>query len=274
MKIIISHDVDHLSTREHWRKDLIMEKTIARACLQLFKSEITPKTCLHRISAAFQPRYCRIPEIIEYDSQHNIPSTFFFGMGNIHGMAYSIEQATEWVKYVVNKGFDAGVHAADISSQRSIQQEFNSFGNLYTKKRYGTRVHYVRYDDTTFEMLAAAGYLFDTTEFSKESFSLKQPYVITATNGNRMWEFPLHIMDGYVLERECKTAKERVSGLLHKAATEKVRFFTFLFHDIYFNEKTYPEWIDFYKWFVATCEKEGHQFISYHQAINMLENEQ
>ena len=203
MYIIISHDVDHLYTIEHWKKDLILEKYVARACMEMIKGRISFKTCLHRLFAPFQYRFCRIPEIVEYDIQHNIPSSFFFGMGNSLGMSYSINQAIPWIQFVLEKGFDVGVHAADISSPTSIQREHDAFKEICPNKTFGTRVHYVRYSDDTFQSLATAGYLFDTTEFSKESFSLKQPYVITAPNGNRMWEFPLNLMDGYVLE-ECR----------------------------------------------------------------------
>lgn len=274
MKIIISHDVDHLSTREHWRKDLIMEKYLIRAGIQLLQGTISPKTFLHRISAAFQSRFCRIPEIVEYDREHKIPSSFFFGMGNALGMSYSIKQAVPWIRFVLENGFDAGVHAADITSQDSIQQEYDAFKEICPNKSYGTRVHYVRYNQKTFESLATAGYLFDTTEFSKKEISLKQPYLITAANGNRMWEFPLNLMDGYLLEKEANTAFEKATEILRRAEHEKVRFFTFLFHDIYFNQDTHPDWIKFYKRFVDTCEKDGHQFVSYHEAINILENEQ
>ena len=274
MYIIISHDVDHLYTIEHWKKDLILEKYVARACMEMIKGRISFKTCLHRLFAPFQYRFCRIPEIVEYDIQHNIPSSFFFGMGNTLGMSYSINQAIPWIQFVLEKGFDVGVHAADISSPTSIQREHDAFKEICPNKTFGTRVHYVRYSDDTFQSLATAGYLFDTTEFSKESFSLIQPYVITAPNGNRMWEFPLNLMDGYVLEKGTDKASERVSELLQQAVNDGAHFFTFLFHDIYFNEKTHPDWIAFYKWFVETCEKEGHQFISYHQAINILENGQ
>ena len=274
MNIIISHDVDHLYTCEHWRKDLIMEKHLVRSGLQVLRGEINTRVFLYRVASVFQHRYCRIPEIMEFDTKHKIPSTFFFGMGNALGMSYTQKQALPWIQKVREAGFYAGVHAADITSAESIQKEHNDFKRICPDFTFGTRVHYVRYDNITLQRLATAGYLYDTTEFSKETFSLKQPYQIIASNGNRMWEFPLHLMDSYVLEKDVKNAIQKVSSLLRQAEQSGSLFFTFLFHDVYFNEKTYPEWIAFYKWFVSACEEAGHHFISYHQAIKMLEDAQ
>ena len=272
MKVIISHDVDHLYTGEHWRKDLILEKFLVRSFLQLCKREISFKVMWTRIKSVFKKRYCRIPEMLEYDSQHGIPSSFFFGMGNILGMSYSSNQAKPWVKYVVDHGFDAGVHAAVIDDFETMKKEFRLFKELGLQDTFGTRVHYVRYDDTTFAKMAEIGYKFDTSEFDKESIWLKQPYRVRAGNGNVMWEFPLHVMDGYVLEHEAEKAKTKVLDALSRAQKEGCKYFTFLFHDIYFNEETFPMWVDFYKWFVNECETRNLEFTSYNKAIEELEN--
>lgn len=273
MEVIISHDVDHLYTGEHWRKDLILEKFLVRSFLQYCKREIGIHVFWNRIKATFSKRYCRIPEILQFDREHGIPSSFFFGMGNILGMSYSPKQAEPWIKYVVDNGFDAGVHAANIRDFSEMSKEYNSFKNMHLQEHFGTRVHYVRYDDTTFERLASLGYKFDSSEFSKEAIWLKQPYPVKSQNGNVMWEFPLHVMDGNVFENNGDNAKTRVLHALVRAESEGVRFFTFLFHDIYFNEKTFPIRIDFYKWFVETCENRGYVFTSYNKAIEELENE-
>ena len=211
MKVIISHDVDHLYTGEHWRKDLILEKFLVRSFLQLCKREISFKVMWTRIKSVFKKRYCRIPEMLEYDSQHGIPSSFFFGMGNILGMSYSPKQAKPWVKYVVDHGFDAGVHAAVIDDFETMKKEFRLFKEL-------------------------------------------------------------HVMDGYVLEHEAEKAKTKVLDALSRAQKEGCKYFTFLFHDIYFNEETFPMWVDFYKWFVNECETRNLEFTSYNKAIEELEN--
>lgn len=271
IKVIVSHDVDHLYTGDHWKHDLILEKFLVRNFIQLFRREITFKVFLKRLPYVFRKRMCRIPEILAFDKMHSIPSSFFFGTDNILGMSYSPEQAKPWVQYVADNGFDVGVHAAVISDFQSMKKEFERFRQFRIQERFGVRVHYVRYDDSTFTNMAEIGYKFDTSEFCKEKITLTQPYPVKAANGNIMWEFPLHVMDGYVIEKNAHDAKKLVLDALDEAErNDNVRYFTFLFHDIYFDEHIYPIWIDFYKWFIGICEERKLPFISYDDAIKEI----
>ena len=43
IKVIVSHDVDHLFAGDHWFRDLIYPKLWVRTTLQLVKREITGK---------------------------------------------------------------------------------------------------------------------------------------------------------------------------------------------------------------------------------------
>ena len=51
-----------------------------------------------------------------------------------------------------------------------------------------------------------------------------------------------------------------------------LEYFTFLFHDYFYNEKTYPEHKAYYEWFVNYCRNQQLVFTSYREAINELEN--
>ena len=110
------------------------------------------------------------------------------------------------------------------------------------------------------------GYLFDTSEFSQSNSDLTKPYKI----GN-MWEFPLCIMDGYILRQGLKTAIKQTIELINKASKMGIEYFTFLFHDNLFNEKTYPIQKDYYEWFVKYVQDLKFEFISYRDAIAELE---
>ena len=82
MKIIVSHDVDHLWATDHV-KDLIIPKFLVRSTIHLFQRRIAVPTFWGRLLACIPgKRWNRIPEILEFDKANNIPSTFFFGMAN------------------------------------------------------------------------------------------------------------------------------------------------------------------------------------------------
>lgn len=89
MKIIVSHDVDHLDSTDHLFRDLILEKMFIRSFIQFLKKEISLKTCMYRMTMVFHKRMNRIEEVMEYDKKNKIPSVFFFGMDNVLGMSYT-----------------------------------------------------------------------------------------------------------------------------------------------------------------------------------------
>ena len=266
MKIILSHDVDHLYPFEHFYKDLIFPKLWIRSIIELVKGKINFQTFYYRLISIFDKRLNRIPEIIEFDKKNNIPSIFFFGMDNILGMSYKKNNAEPWVKFVLENGFDAGVHGVEFENVKKMKNEFYDFQEISNLNSFGIRTHYVRYNDVTFQKMSYIGYLFDSSEFNKTSIELKPPYKI----GN-MWEFPLYIMEEFVMKDKLEAAKEKTINALVEARNRGLKYFTFLFHDYQFNEKTYPKQKAYYEWFVNYCKNQHLEFISYKTAIDELE---
>jgi hypothetical protein len=180
-------------------------------------------------------------------------------------MSYTQNEAIPLIQKVIRCGFDAGVHGVEIDDVAKIKKEFHDFAKLSGLTHFGIRAHYVRYNETTFQKFNEAGYLFDSSEFNKNAVCFKQPYKI----GN-MWEFPLHIMDGYILANGLKNAKTKTLTFFDEAENMKSEYITFLFHDYGYNEKTNPEAKNYYEWFVNECERRNYTFISYKEAIKEL----
>ena len=268
MKIIISHDVDHINVRDHIFKDLILEKMFFRSILQILSGKISWQTCFNRMTMIFRRRMNRIVEVMEYDRRNRIPSTFFFGMRNGLGMSYSQEKAAIYIEMVKRNGFCVGVHGVDYKSQDKICEEHDLFKNISGLESFGIRNHYVRFDDETFSKMDRAGYCYDTTFFNKKKTEFLNPYKI----GN-MWEFPLHIMDGYVCEQgKLKEGLENTYKIIDEAEKRDVKFLTILFHDYQFDDGFDPQ---LKKWYINTieyCKARGYEFVSYHDAIEELEN--
>ena len=269
MKIIISHDVDHLYASDHWIHDLIIPKLWIRSLLQFFRRQIRFSVLLHRLLYGFQKKWGYTEEVLEFDREHSIPSTFFFGMSRGLGMSYSLKAAERMIGYVNARKFDTGVHGIVYSDTSGIQEEYKRFKSIAGDRPYGIRMHYVRRDRNTLKRLAEAGYLFDSTEFDKNGVIMRGPYKI-----NSMWEFPLHIMDGYVLQAgNVEQSRKNTIRILEKVKEQGIPYCTILFHDYYYNPRCYPQERDWYGWLVQYLEERGFEFISFKDAIKELEHD-
>lgn len=264
MKIIVSHDVDHLFREDHY-KDLIYPKLWARETISFVNKRISMKEWFLRVISPFKKKRHNIDKLIDFDSANDVPSTFFFGMAKGLGMSYSKKVACPIIESVREAGFDVGVHGIAYNNLDDIRKEFNCFMDLKIVDNFGIREHYVRFDNTTFENLSKAGYLFDSSEFDKsKGYCIKHPYQL-----NGMWEFPLTIMDGY-LPYDLKSAKEKSIYILDKAVQFGLGYVSILFHDYMFCD-AYQNRQEWYKWIIDHCRKSGYSFISYKEAIKELE---
>ncbi len=269
MKIIVSHDVDHLYVSDHYLKDLIIEKFIIRGFLHFLQRRIDFHTLMNRLGIVFTNRMNNIESLMAFDSEMGVPATYFFGMANGLGMSYSIERAIPFIKKVKKNGFDAGVHGIAYASAEGIAIEHDRFKEIVKEDGFGIRNHYVRFDDKTFSRMDAAGYLFDSTQFNKEETELVNPYKV-----GDMWEFPLHVMDAYICssgnhEEDLKATYQ----IVEEAETVGIKYFTILFHDVEFNRDVYPKEYDWYVNLIGCLKNHGYEFISYRDAIRELENE-
>ncbi len=268
MKIIISHDVDHMYSIDHWKHDLIIEKLWVRSLIHLFQGKINLKIFINRLFHPFHRRYCRIEEVIAKDLHYQIPSVFFFGMSRGLGMSYGKEKAKKYIRYVREKGFDVGVHGIDFQNEKNIKEEYKDFQEIVSDMLFGIRMHYVRYDELTFEKLSKTGYLFDSSRFDKQGKEYLNPYKV----GN-MWEFPIHIMDGYIIpEGNLELAKKQTLDAIRRAEKSGIEYCTILFHDYLYNEKIYPVEKMWYDWLLQNLSEQRYQFISYRDALKELEN--
>lgn len=268
MKIIISHDVDHLYLLDHLFKDLYIQKYLIRSAIDCLQKKITLDTLWHRICSMFQNKMHRVDELMAFDKDNDIPSTFFFGMSQGLGMSYSIEKAKPVISRVLKNGFDVGVHGIDFLNKDRMQKEHDDFIKASGLLDFGIRNHYVRYGLNTFTYMNEVDYIFDSTLFNKEKLDIQKPYKI----GN-MWEFPLHIMDVYICNRnnisdDILTTKEAILS----AESLNMPYCTILFHDTQFDRDTDPEMMKWYKEIIKFCQTCNYSFISYREAIKELEN--
>lgn len=266
IQVIVSHDVDHLFGKDHWFRDLIYPKMWIRTTIELFSRSISLKEWWLRNISCFRKNRHHIDELMDFDEKHGVPSTFFFGMRNGLGMSYKPEEAKSVIQSVCKRGFAVGVHGIEYQDHNKMQQEYDTFVQTTGFIPCGIRMHYVRFDSTTFEKLNRIGYLFDTTEFNKtDGGTRKAPYKV-----GRMWEFPLTIMDGYV-PQDFAGAQKKTLEILDLCMNQELKYISILFHDYQFCD----DYFDMYKWYVWLIDylkmSEYFSFVSYAEAIGQLE---
>ena len=267
MKAIISHDIDTLTVYEHY-KDLIIPKHIVRSLVETFNGGITLKEAGYRILEIIENKTNYIKDIVDFNKKMIIPTTFFIGVNNGLGLSYSLSQAEKWIEFLENKGCNLGVHSLQFDDLNKIADEYKKFQSLSKIKRFGVRIHYLRMTKETLEFFNKAGFSYDSS-----LYTLKDPFKV----GN-LYEFPLHIMDTRVLNRDnnwrsltFKEAQDYTISIINHVREKKLKYLTILFHDRYYSPG-FQKWKDWYQWLIEYIKNEKIEFIDYFTAIEELKN--
>ena len=128
MKVIISHDVDNLTRKEH-NKDLIIIKMIIRAFLELFLLRINFSTFQSRASCILKDNFTNIEELVAFDVKYNTKATYFFATSNDNTLAYKAEAAKPHVEYIRRNNLNVGIHGI----------AFNNLNEMYVHN-FGKKV--------------------------------------------------------------------------------------------------------------------------------------
>jgi len=103
MKIIISHDVDHITVWEH-KKDLIIPKFIVRSSIELVIGKVRFTEYLLRFKELVENKYQNLQELMGFDKENKVPSSFFIAVKNGLGLSYSLDNAKYWTEKIVEEG--------------------------------------------------------------------------------------------------------------------------------------------------------------------------
>ena len=265
MKVIVSHDVDHLSVWEH-RRDMILPKFIVRSGLECLLGRIPAAEYGRRLHGLARNQWHNLDELMAYNCEQGIPATFFVGVSNGKGLAYSRADAAFWIRRIIDNGFDCGVHGIDFDSPEAIREEHRRFQSLSGLDSFGIRMHYLRTGPETMSHLEKAGYSFDAS-----LYTLKDPYRV-----GRLVEFPLHIMDDYLIygggRFQRASFPEIVADtrkIIDDAERKGLEFLTVLFHDRYYNE-AFQTWKNWYIGTIDYLKGRGVEFVGFREMAERI----
>lgn len=269
MKIIISHDIDHLTFSEHWR-DFFIVNYIVRAKIEWLCRKISFHELLLRIMRIFSNRIHNLEELLQFDSENKIPSTFFIGVCKGKKLSYSRKNAAKWVRIINEKGFYTGVHGNSALDTFGIRKERCVFMAMDGPHEAGIRMHYLHLKEDTLSLLAGAAYPFDSSETG-----FRAPYLIGS-----MWEFPLQLMDTFEIEagkawqrRSLEEAKSNTLKQIELAESLNLPYLTVVFHDCYYAA-SFMTWKCWYEWLIHYLRHKNYPFISFQEAILELQKKE
>lgn len=250
MKIIFSHDVDHFTWSEHIIRDWFIPKFILKNIAFMLRRQLPVSVGLNRFSSIQANQYGNLNRLVEFDLEHGIPATFFIAMNNGLGLSYSHAQAEKSIEFLISKGIAVGLHGIEFDDIDGMREEYDNFSKVVGPNySFGIRNHYLRQSETTLPSLDSMGYLFDSTECGiKDMWRVGE---------NRMIEFPVSLMDSYLLmdtQNNLNEIQEKTIAMLEQAENIGLRYFTIDTHDCYFSN-LYPEHESWYKWLVGYATK-------------------
>lgn len=269
MKVIVSHDVDHITVSEH-AGDLIVPKFLVRNFIELGLGQISGREIALRFKSIISNKWQNLEELLGFNRENGVPATFFFALANGKGIAYSQQQAQFWMRKLIEEKIDVGVHGISYDNSKGIESEHDCFKRMSRLQDFGIRMHYLRRNENTLTFLSAAGYSFDST-----IFEMTAPYRI-----GDIWEFPLQIMDAYILctnnrwqDQTLEQTKERTQRLFDQAFEKQIGYLSVLLHDVYFTD-AFRTWKEWYIWLIDYINKNGFAMVNYREAILELESQE
>jgi len=259
MKIILSHDVDHLYWQEHYLKDIYTPGTIFRNTKGLLKGNISLKLYIKRLKC--WGRIHQLPELISFYEDHNIKANFFFGMNNALGLSYNYKQSKKWIDKLLNENHRIGVHGIAFDYKETVKIEYDRLKELSGLSEFGIRTHYLRMAENSHQLFEKQGYMFDSS-----TDEIKKPYKLS-----NMWIIPISIMDVSLvnnaqLNQDISLWKTNTLKRLELAEKKNLPYFVINFHDLYFSNN-FPIIKEWYIWLVELFKIKKYQFINFEDAV-------
>lgn len=215
--LILTHDVDwplHGPGREH---------VLAR------RDRFAPEVVRKVEQEGFNP-YFGVPKVMEIEEKYGVRSTFFFRPRYDDGAEVTVYK--EAMKRLLAGGWEVGLHCNSTATLQDVLAEKGAVEKAAGQTVSGSRVHYLKVADGTFENLAAAGIKYDSSlTFNKEQIDPRNTGFVIKSG---MPVFPVTFMDAYLFTYMHLT-EETVSSFVAKSVENLfglgAQVLTLLWHD-------------------------------------------
>jgi hypothetical protein len=220
--VCLTHDVDFVRIADH-KCDRTLFGFLYRATIGSFLNFLRGKSsirkCLINLRAVFSLPFVYIGLAKDFwlqfesyiDIERGLKSTYFFipfkGQAgdkvSVHkagrrAARYDIRDVQNWVKLLLEKGCEIGVHGIDgWHNCEKGRLELNEITKAAGVEGVGNRTHWLCFDSNSATMLEDAGYLYDSTFGYNETvgFRAGTAQLFRPLGSKRILEVPLHIQD-------------------------------------------------------------------------------
>lgn len=258
MKIIISHDVDHLSVKEHLLNDLYLPKLFIRDIYHLLFLRISFGEYLLRLKEILNNKISYIKELCEYNKENNIPATFFLAVKKGRSLSYSNKQLNQAITLInTYEKTDCLIHGIEIKNIHNLKNEKLEFTRVTGINPSGIRMHYLSKKDNI-QNLHNAKYSFDSS-----LYGIKNPYKI-----NGIIEFPIQLMDVFDVpnikfsDSNFNVIKNNTINKIKDCEKRGLKYLVVDFHDRYFSE-AYLNYFEWYKFLINYLISNNYVFSSF-----------
>lgn len=272
MKVVVSHDVDHLTFAEHWR-DAAVPKFLLRGVVEAARGGSSGRALVRKLQRLAANRAHNLEALLAFNREQGVPGTFFFATGRGRDLAYGPRRARPWIERVLEQGLEVGLHAIAFDRPERIRWERQRLEEITGSPVLGVRLHNVGMADNAGRLTDAFAPLFAQAGFSycSNTYGVCDPYRVGG-----LWELPILITDGYtfrnnsrVVNRTLQQAQEFTLARLERAEAAGLHYVSVLFHDVYFDPAFAPldQW---YRWLIQELHRRGWEFCSCRDVVTRL----
>jgi hypothetical protein len=212
--LALTHDVDITSVRERSVPSVLYA---AYNCILQRRPLEGARIVLAKLGLAEDP-WDLFETWRALEEKHQVKSTFYFlprnghaGIGSpkIRAGHYSIDDVP--IKELTAGGWEVGVHGIDNWIDRGSANAERISLLKDARVKVGTRVHWLHFDEGTWQILDDAGYEYDSTFGYNEDVGFRAGtlQVYKPRGVERLLELPLHIQDVSLFGRYCWLTTEK-----------------------------------------------------------------
>jgi len=273
--VVLTHDVDYL---RKWTFGLAYREIVRMFLMNDSERGFEERfnrlnDYLKAVHPSHDPYCISLGMLLEIEKRFGVTATYFLktGKSNKRDMYYQPSNPIlrKWIKQALDAGMEIGFHPSfdTYLDREQWEREKSVFSREYGMNPESSRQHYLRYSHPdTLHILEQAGIQYDSTlgHAAREGYrnGMAHPFLLFDFNANRVsrvWEVPLHIMDGTFMsyrKYDPVTSMERIRHFIDQAARWHGTL-TLLFHNILADKWDHPDWVEIFERSVRTALERG-----------------